>query len=197
MPTAMQSHYFVIHMNICYFYSLLKFTFIIHLFAAKQCIDKCLLLLRFLPSTSRPPLDSWVSTEDNGITQARRNSSIVEADFQASSASPINASPETAHPILMTKSQVPELHAQKRQDSEQSKYETPVGSQSKTSEKAEESFSPPPTPTRKAPFSRARLRLLSFRSMEEAKVVPTVKEKYPILKNILDFVKDPTVSHER
>ncbi|KAM9320058.1 zinc finger ZZ-type and EF-hand domain-containing protein 1 [Gastrophryne carolinensis] len=161
---------------------------------AKQCIDKCLLLLRFLHSTSRPPLD-WIFSEDNGVKQIRRNSSIVEADFQAANASPVNTSPETPTPVLIAKSQVPDVPAQKRQESEP-KNETPVGSQTKTTDKTEDSFSPPPTPTRKAPFSRARLRLLSFRSMEEAKVMPTVKEKYPILKNILDFVKDPTICHE-
>ncbi|KAM5180064.1 zinc finger ZZ-type and EF-hand domain-containing protein 1 [Mantella aurantiaca] len=162
---------------------------------AKQCIEKCLLLLRFLPTTSRLPLERCISSEDNGMFYTRRKSSIIESDFQASSASPVNASPEAAHPILMAKCQVPDPDPQKKKESEL-KYETPVGSQMKTSEKAEEPSSPPPTPTRKAPFSRARLRLLSFRSMEEAKMLPTVKEKYPILKSILDFVKDPAISHE-
>ncbi|XP_068124607.1 zinc finger ZZ-type and EF-hand domain-containing protein 1 isoform X2 [Hyperolius riggenbachi] len=165
---------------------------------AKQCIEKCLLLMKFLPATSRLPADSWTSIEDNGLLHIRRKSSIVEADFQASSASPINASPEAALPVLLVKSQVPDPDSplQKRQESEPCKFETPAGYQTKSSEKAEEPSSPPPTPTRKAPFNRARLRLLSFRSMEESKVLPTVKEKYPILKSILDFVKDPAISHE-
>lgn len=131
------------------------------------------------------------------MLQTRRKSSIVETDFQASSASPVNASPEAAHPVLMAKCQVPDPDLQKKKEPELFKYETPVGSHTKTSEKAEEPASPPPTPTRKAPFSRARLRLLSFRSIEEAKMLPTVKEKYPMLKSILDFVKDPAISHER
>lgn len=159
---------------------------------AKQCIEKCLLLLSFIP-TSRPPLDSCVSAEEDLLLNSQRKGSIVEADFQASSASPINASPEAAHSGLIGKFQVPDQDSQKKQESELFKNETPGGVQMKTSE---ESASPPPTPTRKAPFNRARLRLLSFRSMEEAKVVPSVKEKYPIVKNILDFVKDPTISHE-
>lgn len=169
----------------------------IHPFTAKQCIEKCLLLLRFLPTTSRLPLENCISTDDNGVSYTRRKSSIVEADFQASSASPVNASPEAAHPISMAKCQVPDPDPQKKMESELFKYETPLGPQTKTAEKNEEPSSPPPTPTRKAPFSRARLRLLSFRSMEEAKMLPTVKEKYPILKSILDFVKDPAISHER
>ncbi|XP_077152606.1 zinc finger ZZ-type and EF-hand domain-containing protein 1 [Ranitomeya variabilis] len=166
---------------------------------AKQCIEKCLLLLRFLP-TSRPPLDSLISTDEDLLLNSQRKGSIVEADFQASSASPINASPESVHPGLISKFQVPEQDSQKKQESEikseDHKYETPVGTQIKTTEKPEDSASPPPTPTRKAPFNRARLRLLSFRSIEETKVLPSVKEKYPIVKNILDFVKDPTISHE-
>nr|DBA33358.1 TPA: hypothetical protein GDO54_001053 [Pyxicephalus adspersus] len=160
---------------------------------AKQCIEKCLLLLRFLPTTSKLTLERWISTEENEVSDTRRKSSIVEADFQASSASPVNASPETSHPNITAKCQVPDPDPLKKKESELFKYETPVGSQTK---KTEEPSSPPPTPTRKAPFSRARLRLLSFRSMEEAKMLPTVKEKYPILKSILDFVKDPAISHE-
>ncbi|XP_069827246.1 zinc finger ZZ-type and EF-hand domain-containing protein 1 [Dendropsophus ebraccatus] len=160
---------------------------------AKQCIEKCLLLLSFIP-TSRPPLDSCVSADEDLYSQ--RKGSIVEADFQASSASPINASPEAAHPNLLGRFHVSDQDSQKKQEPESCKYETPVGTQMKASEKSEDSTSPPPTPTRKVPFSRTRLRLLSFRSVEEAKVLPSVKEKYPIVKNILDFVKDPTIPHE-
>ncbi|XP_044141120.1 zinc finger ZZ-type and EF-hand domain-containing protein 1 isoform X2 [Bufo gargarizans] len=161
---------------------------------AKQCIEKCLLLLSFIPK-SRPPLESCISADEDLLLNIQRKGSIVEADFQASSASPINASPEAAYPGLPGKFQVPEQDSKKKPESECFKYETPVGTQMKT-EKSEEAASPPPTPTRKAPFSRAKLRLLSFRSMEEPKVLPSVKEKYPILKTILDFVKDPTISHE-
>ncbi|KAM4700510.1 zinc finger ZZ-type and EF-hand domain-containing protein 1 [Discoglossus pictus] len=162
---------------------------------AKQCIEKSLLLLKFLPVMStKLKLDSCHSAEDNGLSHIResqRKSSIVEADFQAS-----NSSPETAHPVLTGKSQTSYPSVQKRQDPDLFHYETPPVYQTKNSEKVEDTSSPPPTPTRKAPFSRARLRLLSFRSMEEPKLPPTVKEKYPILKNILDFIKDPTISHE-
>ncbi|XP_051891309.1 LOW QUALITY PROTEIN: zinc finger ZZ-type and EF-hand domain-containing protein 1 [Pristis pectinata] len=47
----------------------------------------------------------------------------------------------------------------------------------------------------KAAFSKGRLRLLSLRSMEEFKVVP-IQDKYPILKSILAFMKDPNISSE-
>ncbi|KAJ8783813.1 hypothetical protein J1605_008856 [Eschrichtius robustus] len=56
--------------------------------------------------------------------------------------------------------------------------------------------SSPSTPTRRPPFTRGRLRLLSFRSVEEARPLPTVKEKYPVLKDAMDFIKDQSLSHE-
>ncbi|KAM4797044.1 zinc finger ZZ-type and EF-hand domain-containing protein 1 [Rhinophrynus dorsalis] len=160
---------------------------------AKHCIEKSLLLLKFVPAVSRLSVESCQSKEDNSQCHSReiqRKSSIVESDFQAAS-----GSPESAHPAIVGKFQVHDPGSQKMPESEQFRYETPTV-QTKYPEKAEETSSPPPTPTRKAPLSRVRLRLLSFRSMEEAKVVPTVKEKYPILRNILDFVKDPAISHE-
>ncbi|KAL0193397.1 hypothetical protein M9458_011693, partial [Cirrhinus mrigala] len=47
---------------------------------------------------------------------------------------------------------------------------------------------------RKAPFSRGRLRLLSLRSMEEPRMAPPVKERFPILKHILSFMKDMVIN---
>lgn len=55
----------------------------------------------------------------------------------------------------------------------------------------------PSAPARRPPFARGRLRLLSFRSVEEARPAPTVKEKYPVLKDVLDFIKDQSLSHDR
>ncbi|XP_053310913.1 zinc finger ZZ-type and EF-hand domain-containing protein 1 isoform X2 [Spea bombifrons] len=161
---------------------------------AKQCIEKSLLLLKFLPPRPRLSPVSCSSADDSDLIRSqdmRRKSSIVESDFQAAS-----SSPESVYPVVTGKLPVSEPGPPKKQEADLFRYETPPGNQSKTSEKAEEPSSPPPTPTRKAPFNRARLRLLSFRSMEEAKVLPTVKEKYPILRNILDFIKDTTISHE-
>lgn len=57
--------------------------------------------------------------------------------------------------------------------------------------------SSPSTPTRRPPFTRGRLRLLSFRSMEEARPAPAVKERYPVLRDVMDFVKDQALSPER
>eukprot|EP00079_Xenopus_tropicalis_P033324 XP_017947095.1 PREDICTED: zinc finger ZZ-type and EF-hand domain-containing protein 1 isoform X2 [Xenopus tropicalis] len=157
---------------------------------AKQCIEKSLLLLKFLPVVSTPLLDSCHSVEDAHLLhcEERRKSSVVETDFQAAS-----ASPETTYPPFLGKLQIPCSEALKTQESH---HETPSGVPIKNPEKVEQPISPPPTPSRKAPFSRARLRLLSFRSVEEARLTPTVKEKYPLLRSILDFIKDPTISHE-
>ncbi|XP_069741096.1 zinc finger ZZ-type and EF-hand domain-containing protein 1 isoform X2 [Narcine bancroftii] len=47
----------------------------------------------------------------------------------------------------------------------------------------------------KSALSKGRLRLLSLRSMEEFNVVP-IQDKYPILKSIVDFLKDLSISSE-
>ncbi|XP_078404848.1 zinc finger ZZ-type and EF-hand domain-containing protein 1 isoform X3 [Cetorhinus maximus] len=52
-------------------------------------------------------------------------------------------------------------------------------------------FSSKPKPA----FGKGRLRLLSLRSMEEFKMV-SIQDKYPILKNILEFMKDSNISSE-
>lgn len=56
----------------------------------------------------------------------------------------------------------------------------------------------PSTFPRKAPsFSRGRLRLLSLRSVEEPRSVPSIKERYPLLKHIINFMKDQTLTTVR
>ncbi|KAG8452015.1 hypothetical protein GDO86_003990 [Hymenochirus boettgeri] len=160
---------------------------------AKECIKKSLLLLLFSPVTSKLSFDSYHLGENTHIIncpECRRNSSFAESDFQAST-----GSPETVHPVFMAQVQATDAGSQKKQQSELFR-ETQSVSQTKNLEKAEDSTSPPPTPTRKVPFTRAKLRLMSFRSMEETRLVPNVKEKYPILKTILDFIKDPALSQE-
>uniref|UniRef100_A0A8C3ST43 Zinc finger ZZ-type and EF-hand domain containing 1 n=1 Tax=Chelydra serpentina TaxID=8475 RepID=A0A8C3ST43_CHESE len=141
---------------------------------AKHCIQKSLLLLKFLPVRAKAKdlaSDNWDASEVEDVQQyhddkRQRTSSIIEADFQAANSLSSNVVTHPASPLENTVSQ------------------------------QEDTASPPSTPTRKSQFSRGRLRLLSFRSMEEPKSVPTVKEKYPVLKNILDFIKDQSLSHE-
>uniref|UniRef100_A0A8C4M196 Zinc finger ZZ-type and EF-hand domain containing 1 n=1 Tax=Equus asinus asinus TaxID=83772 RepID=A0A8C4M196_EQUAS len=133
---------------------------------AKECIQKSLLLLKFLPMgvSSKESCDKLVTLDETDhlqpLDKRQRTSSVVEEHFQAS-ASPT----EAVTPAAGDRS--PEV----------------------SSATAEEPSSPS-TPTRRPPFTRGRLRLLSFRSMEEARPVPTVKEKYPVLKDVMDFIKD-------
>lgn len=51
--------------------------------------------------------------------------------------------------------------------------------------------------SRRAAFSRGRLRLLSLRSLEETRATPAVKERFPILKHIFNFMKDTAVCETR
>lgn len=119
-----------------------------------------------------PPLDKCL-----------RTSSVVEEHFQAS-VSPT----EAASSAVEDKS--PGLDVQPLFSS------NGLTAPEVTSATAEEPSSPS-TPTKRPPFTRGRLRLLSFRSVEEARLVPTVKEKYPVLKDVMDFIKDQSLSHER
>uniref|UniRef100_A0A671TYH1 Zinc finger ZZ-type and EF-hand domain containing 1 n=1 Tax=Sparus aurata TaxID=8175 RepID=A0A671TYH1_SPAAU len=70
---------------------------------------------------------------------------------------------------------------------------SPVPQSSGTEEGSGEPASPSAFP-RKAPFSRARLRLLSCRSIEEPRMTPSVKDRYPILKHILNFIRDQALT---
>ncbi|XP_048654355.1 zinc finger ZZ-type and EF-hand domain-containing protein 1 isoform X3 [Marmota marmota marmota] len=154
---------------------------------AKECIQKSLLLLKFLPmaKSSKESSDKVVTADETDhlqpLDRRQRTSSVVEEHFQAS-ASPT----ETAAPTVGDKSPGLEIPPK-----------LPPSSGPPTAEPSTaEEPSSPSTPTRRPPFTRGRLRLLSFRSMEEARPVPTVKEKYPVLKDVMDFIKDQSVSHE-
>ncbi|XP_007425988.1 zinc finger ZZ-type and EF-hand domain-containing protein 1 [Python bivittatus] len=164
---------------------------------AQQCIEKSLLLLNFLPVRTKTEGYNSDNLEDHGQGlngKRQRTSSVVEADFQASHPSPACEAtgfpfPEGGQDSELNKKQVP--------DSPQTELASaPQSSALEKNSEQEETLSPPSTPTRKPPFSRGRLRLLSFRSMEESKSAPSIKEKYPILKDILDFIKNQSLSHE-
>ncbi|RMC10852.1 hypothetical protein DUI87_12564 [Hirundo rustica rustica] len=172
---------------------------------AKLCVQKSLLLLNFLPiraKTKDSASDSLAAqdTDDpqqNVSDKCQRQGSAVDVDFQAAQPVPSSAGihpvskegAQTLQPDLKAK-QIPDLHQAEAASAFHSK---PVEN---TVSQQEDVSSPPSTPTRKSQLGRGRLRLLSFRSMEEPRALPTVKEKYPILKNILDFIKDQSVSHE-
>nr|KAF6459904.1 zinc finger ZZ-type and EF-hand domain containing 1 [Rousettus aegyptiacus] len=156
---------------------------------AKECIQKSLLLLKFLPMgiSSKESCDRLVTTDETDhlqpLNKRQRTSSVVEEHFQAS-ASPTEAAPPAAG------DRSPGADVQVKPPHSSGPLATEVSSAT-----AEEPSSPS-TPTRRPPFTRGRLRLLSFRSVEEARTVPTVKEKYPVLKDVMDFIKDQSLSHE-
>ncbi|XP_042298804.1 zinc finger ZZ-type and EF-hand domain-containing protein 1-like isoform X2 [Sceloporus undulatus] len=168
---------------------------------AQQCIQKSLLLLSFLPArTKREGLASENGEDSRRCHKEKRQrtSSIVEADFQASDSTPSFGATSFVFPVA---GQGRDAESKQKQAPESPQTELhPSASHSKpldgTPPEQEDALSPPSTPTRKPPFNRGRLRLLSFRSMEESKPAPSIKEKYPILKHVLDFIKDQSLSHE-
>uniref|UniRef100_A0A452QBR8 Zinc finger ZZ-type and EF-hand domain containing 1 n=1 Tax=Ursus americanus TaxID=9643 RepID=A0A452QBR8_URSAM len=153
------------------------------------CIQKSLLLLRFSPVgvSSKESRDRLAGADDTDHLQPQdkrpRTSSVLEEHFQAS------VSPgEAGAPAAGDGS--PGSDAQ---------LKLPPGSgppAAELSSATAEEPSSPSAPARRPPFTRGRLRLLSFRSVEEARPAPTVKEKYPVLKDVLDFIKDQSLSHE-
>lgn len=146
--------------------------------SARHCAQKSLLLLRFLPVGVSPRAGPWELSAgpDEVVLQPQghrhRGSSVGEEHFQASG-------PESPWQQAET-SPAPSGMPLERSVSQQ-----------------EDIASPPSTPTRKPALGRGRLRLLSFRSVEEARLAPTVTEKYPLLKDVMDFIKDQALSHER
>lgn len=166
---------------------------------AQQCIQKSILLLNFLPVWTKAGGQNSDNVENFGQShneKRQRTSSIIEADFQAADAVPACGSP--GH-VTLESSPAADSRTKQGLDSPQSDKASML--QSKPPDgpacEQEDALSSPSTPTRKPPFSRGRLRLLSFRSMEEHKPVPSIKEKYPILKYVLDFIKDQSLFHER
>uniref|UniRef100_A0A8C3DW85 Zinc finger ZZ-type and EF-hand domain containing 1 n=1 Tax=Corvus moneduloides TaxID=1196302 RepID=A0A8C3DW85_CORMO len=172
---------------------------------AKLCMQKSLLLLNFLPIRAKTKDSASDSLEAQDLDdpqqyvsdKCQRRGSAVDMDFQAAQSVSSSAGThlvskeggQTSQSDLKVK-QIPDLH----QAEAVSAFHSKPGEN--TVSQQEDVSSPPSTPTRKSQLGRGRLRLLSFRSMEEPRAVPTVKEKYPILKNILDFIKDQSLSHE-
>ncbi|MGH0158393.1 UNVERIFIED_CONTAM: hypothetical protein FKN15_035503 [Acipenser sinensis] len=176
---------------------------------ALTCIEKSLLLFKFNPSgTLRQHNSDKVKSEALGSRDERngravltrqRSVSISEGDFQASpsaSSLPAEAAVKDPEARRQSQSQEPSTTSKPLTANPSQGVASAVSlikASSDTSLPQQGDPSSPSTPTRKAPFSRGRLRLLSFRSMEEARIVPSIKEKYPILKHINDFMKDQTI----
>ncbi|XP_035999307.1 zinc finger ZZ-type and EF-hand domain-containing protein 1 isoform X3 [Fundulus heteroclitus] len=160
---------------------------------AEMCIEKSLLLFRFAPcGKSCQGSDSSKATQGN-CAPLLCSSSVSEGDFQPSSTlGPQPGLPDEASEAGHGQSQLscPQLpHAS---SSEHSKRGHRGSTESLSSQPAEPAS--PSTFPRKAPFSRSRLRLLSCRSADESNMAPSVKERYPILKHILNFMKDQALT---
>ncbi|XP_057266715.1 zinc finger ZZ-type and EF-hand domain-containing protein 1 isoform X2 [Pezoporus wallicus] len=172
---------------------------------AKLCMQKSLLLLNFLPVRAKTKDSASDSLEAQDIDdiqhyvgdKCQRKGSFVDMDFQAAhSLSSDGVTPAVSKEgtqMTLSDTKMEQLPDSLQTEAASAIHSKPVES---TVSQQEDTSSPPSTPTRKSQFSRGRLRLLSFRSMEEPRPVPTVKAKYPILKNILDFIKDQSLSHE-
>lgn len=155
---------------------------------ADTCIEKSLLLFRFTPC-GVPCQDSDSKAAEGSSAPLLRSSSISEGDFQASS----SLEPQT----VGTEDGVQSSGTQ-AQNSSSRGHSKPGhrGSTESLPNQTGEPASPSAFP-RKAPFSRARLRLLSCRSIEEPRMTPSVKDRYPILKHILNFIRDQALTTAR
>uniref|UniRef100_A0A669B698 Zinc finger ZZ-type and EF-hand domain containing 1 n=1 Tax=Oreochromis niloticus TaxID=8128 RepID=A0A669B698_ORENI len=160
---------------------------------SEMCIEKSLLLFRFAPcGVPCQGSDASKATESSSALLFR-SSSISEGDFQASSSlGPQAAGSEESCESRSGQSQSSSTHIANSSS---------CGHSRRTHRDSTESLSPQPgepaSPSaynRKAPFSRARLRLLSCRSIEEPRMTPSVKDRYPMLKHILNFIKDQALT---
>lgn len=160
---------------------------------ADMCIEKSLLLFRFAPcGVPCQGSDSSKPAEGN-IAPLLRSSSISEGDFQpSSSVGPQTAVSEDGSEAREGQSQSSSAHVTNPSTCGHSRRGH-RGSTESLSPQPGEPASPSALP-RKAPFSRARLRLLSCRSIEEPRMTPSVKDRYPMLKHILNFIKDQALT---
>ncbi|XP_034034875.1 zinc finger ZZ-type and EF-hand domain-containing protein 1 [Thalassophryne amazonica] len=154
---------------------------------AEMCVEKSLLLFRFAPCGALcQDSDSSKAAEGNR-TPLFRSSSISEGDFQPSP----SLGSQTAGSEEGTRSKITETGGSQHSSTQAQNLTCNVHKDSTESL----SFQPaePASPSsfpRKAPLSRARLRLLSCRSIEDSRMTVSVKDRYPILKHILNFIKD-------
>uniref|UniRef100_A0A4W6ECV5 Zinc finger ZZ-type and EF-hand domain containing 1 n=1 Tax=Lates calcarifer TaxID=8187 RepID=A0A4W6ECV5_LATCA len=159
---------------------------------ADMCIEKSLLLFRFAPcGVTCQDSDSFKAAEGSSALLLR-SSSISEGDFQASSSlGPQPAGAEEGSDARAGQNKSPGAQAPNSSSGHSRRGHR--GSTESLSSQPGEPASPSAFP-RKPPFSRARLRLLSCRSIEEPRLTPSVKDRYPILKHILNFIKDQALT---
>ncbi|XP_041807765.1 zinc finger ZZ-type and EF-hand domain-containing protein 1 [Chelmon rostratus] len=160
---------------------------------ADTCIEKSLLLFRFAPcGVPCQDSDSCKAAEGDSAPLVRSNS-ISEGDFQASPSLGHQTSGTEEGGEARTEQRPPSGAQAQNTSSCVHSRQGHRGSTESLSSQPGEPASPSAFP-RKAPFSRARLRLLSCRSVEEPRMTPSVKDRYPILKHILNFIRDQALT---
>ncbi|XP_053474575.1 zinc finger ZZ-type and EF-hand domain-containing protein 1 isoform X2 [Ictalurus furcatus] len=161
---------------------------------AEICISKSLLLFRFSPcagsAAAPPPYPEPCKPAESPIIPALPHSvSISEGDFQPcpapSSSSIFSQSPTRVEAQISASSEPRASSSASAQGSR--------GSTESLHSQGGEPMSPL-TFSRRAPFSCGRLRLLSYRSVEETRPTPSVKERFPVLKHVFSFMKDVVIS---
>lgn len=154
-----------------------------------MCIEKSLLLLRFPPCGQPRPDSDKPKAAEGSTAPLFQSNSISEGDFQAS--------PSVGSPSVVKREpgQSPGAQAQNSSTGDQSLPDN-KGLGENSSTQPGQPASPSVIP-HKTPFSRSRLRLLSCRSMEEPSMTSSVKDRYPIVKHILNFIRDQGVTTAR
>lgn len=175
---------------------------------AEICINKSLLLFRFSPSggapVPHPDTESPKQTESINAAPLLRSVSISEGDFQPCP-SPSTTQTSTGTEAVASAGSSHALRVQTQVSSasdpgaSSSASTSAQGSRGSTESLHSQSGEPasPLAFSRKVPFSRGRLRLLSYRSVEETRTAPSVKERFPVLKHILSFMKDMVINETR
>ncbi|XP_053187523.1 zinc finger ZZ-type and EF-hand domain-containing protein 1 isoform X2 [Scomber japonicus] len=160
---------------------------------AEMCIEKSLLLFRFSPCGIPCQDNDSAKAAEGSNVPLLRSSSISEGDFQASpSPGPQTSGADEGSEAKAAQSQPPSAQVQNSSTCGHNRRGNRGSTESLSSQPGEPAS--PSTFPRKAPFSRARLRLLSCRSTEEPRMTPSVKDRYPILKHIINFIRDQALT---
>ncbi|KAJ8412355.1 hypothetical protein AAFF_G00126910 [Aldrovandia affinis] len=168
---------------------------------ADSCILKSLLLFRFSPSgVQRQDSEMGRPPGAGAHHPLLRSMSISEGDFQASpSTGPQTVGPTDAEGNItaaLEQGHPSRIQAQSSSASDPGSG-LGVGPHRGSTESLISQPGDPASPSafaRKAPFSKGRLRLLSFRSVEEPRLTLPIKDRFPMLKHIMSFMKDQAIS---
>lgn len=156
---------------------------------ADMCIEKSLLLLRF-PPCGQPNRDSdKPKAAEGNIAPLLHSNSISEGDFQAS------PSVGSSSVVKRETDQSPGAQDQNSSAGDQSLPDNKGSGENLSTQPGQPVLSS--VIPHKTPFSRSRLRLLSCRSIEEPSMTSSVKDRYPIVKHILNFIRDQGLTTAR